>query len=60
MGADVVIMAVSAIEGWTTEDAILLDKIKRTKVSTFYLFTIITLLTLKVITRCNELFIIIN
>ncbi|GJV44893.1 tRNA modification GTPase [Tanacetum coccineum] len=31
MGADVVIMAVSAIDGWTTEDAILLDKIKRTK-----------------------------
>nr|XP_043606994.1 tRNA modification GTPase MnmE [Erigeron canadensis] len=31
MGADVVIMAVSAIDGWTTEDAKLLDKIKRTK-----------------------------
>nr|GEZ95864.1 tRNA modification GTPase [Tanacetum cinerariifolium] len=31
MGDDVVIMVVSAIDGWTTQDGTLLDKIKRTK-----------------------------
>ncbi|KAI3505022.1 hypothetical protein L1887_26873 [Cichorium endivia] len=31
MGADVVIMAISAVDGWTIEDAKLLNKIKQTK-----------------------------
>ncbi|GKB55293.1 tRNA modification GTPase [Tanacetum coccineum] len=31
MGVDVVIMVVSAIDGWTTRDGILLDRIKHTK-----------------------------
>ncbi|KAJ9567528.1 hypothetical protein OSB04_003494 [Centaurea solstitialis] len=38
MGADVVIMAVSAVDGWTMEDAKLLDKIKHTRFCNSFLY----------------------
>lgn len=36
MSADVVIMAVSALEGWTSEDTELLDRINCNKVKSQY------------------------